>query len=140
MLERIGNQSIFVRIDRQVTRLVRVEGLNRTKIRRIFHDDVIARIEKDLPDEIESLLRSIDDSDAIGIEDSSETARQSFGEPNAHFGNALGHAVLKRGGTVALHHRTGGLCNRSSWEELGRRQTAAEGNYVGLLRDLQHLT
>ena len=39
------------------------EGLERTEVARLFHDDAVARVERDLCDEVERLLRTRCDED-----------------------------------------------------------------------------
>ena len=63
-LERFRDEPVLVGIDRQIAALIGVEGLNRAEIRRIFEHDVIAGIEEDFTDQIEALLRPVDDRDA----------------------------------------------------------------------------
>ena len=138
-LQRVGNQSLFVGIDREIARLICVEGLNRAEIRRIFQYDVIAGIEKDLSDQVETLLRTVDDLNALGIENAPEAAREPLRNPDAHLGNAFGHAVLQRGRPEPFHD--GACASRDSRgrKEFGCRQTSAKRDHVGLLRDLEHL-
>ena len=50
VLERLGNGTVVIGVDGQIAGLIRVERLNGAEVRRIFENDVIARIQKDLSD------------------------------------------------------------------------------------------
>src|SRR5580700_1870235 len=60
VLERVRHDAVFIGFYREIARLIGVEGLNRAEVCRMLADHVVARIEKNLPNEVETLLRSVD--------------------------------------------------------------------------------
>ena len=138
-LERLGNDAAVVGLHGKIARLIGVERLNGAEIRRVFEDDVIAGIDEDLSDQIEALLRAVDDEDAVGAKGAVEAAREPLRNPRAHLGDAFGNAVLQRRRAVFVHHVARRVGDFGRGKQLGRRQSAAERNHVGLLRDLEHL-
>ena len=88
------HDAVLVGFNREIARLIGVERLNCAQIRWMFADDVVARIEEDLADQIEPLLRTVDDQNLRGVEEFVQAVREPLRDPRTHFRNALGDTVL----------------------------------------------
>ena len=62
-LQGVGAHALLVHRHRHVVGLVRVEGLQRPEEGRVADDDLVARVEEELGDHVERLLRSRGDQD-----------------------------------------------------------------------------
>ena len=124
LLQCLRYDAVIVGVDGEISRLIGIEGLNRAEIRRPLEDDSIAGIEQHFSDQVESLLRAVDDKDLFAPNDASDPARQPLGNPRAKLGNTLGHAILKRRGAVEFHDLLGAPGDRLGREKLGCGQAA----------------
>ena len=138
-LQRLGNDAVRVRLDRQIARLARVEGLDRAEVRGVLERHDVARVEEHPAVQVETLLRAAGDDDVVRVDRDAVLRANALGGPRAQLGDPVGDGVLERCRAARAHDLVLGRRDVLDREELGRGEAAAERDHLGVLSDLQHL-
>ena len=111
--------------------LILLEGVDRAEIGGAFQHDDVAGVEKQLADEVETLLAAGRQDQMIGVGDDVVLRGQTVGDLIAQMLGAFGHAVLQRGGAALVHHGVHRGLQVGDREELRRGKSAGKGNDLG---------
>ena len=114
------------------------EGLERAEVARLFHDDAVARVERDLCDEVERLLRTRCDEDIRRGHAEAVFLIAAGGDEFTQFRYAGRERILEELCAVTLRGACHGFAERLHGEGEWAGQAAREGDDLRILRDLQH--
>src|SRR2546422_837999 len=115
-LERVHARAGVVAVHRQQRGAERAEHLHGARVRRLLDGDRVARIEQRARDQVEPLLRAVDDQDVLGARLEPE-AQQIGGEVPAERRVAAHGIVLQQRLAFLAHHLVEGAAERLGREE-----------------------
>ena len=102
LLELVDDHAVVVEVDLEVAGLVRAERRERADVGGRLHDDLVARVEEDLRDQVQGLLRAGRDHEVLGVGLDAFRSHQAD-EALPELQQALPSAVLERlGPTLGL--------------------------------------
>ena len=117
-------------------RLHRRERLQRAEVGGRFDQDAAARVDHDLADQVERLLRAGGDQDLVGA----HVPGQEVGDRLTQRDIAFAGGVLQGRGTVVVQDGGSGFGELADREGLGRGQATREADDAGLLGHFENFT
>ena len=139
LVQLFHDHAVLIGGDGDEVGLILLEGVDRAEIARALEHDVVARVEEELAQEVQALLAAGGDEDVAGIGVDVVLGGDALANLLAQAQVAVGGAVLHGDAALLRHHGVQSGLHVLDREELGRGQTAGEGDDVGLGGDLKQL-
>jgi hypothetical protein len=138
LFQKISAQAVVIAGNTDVLGTVHIESLQSTQIGWCFHQDAVTRIDKQLADQVQCLLRAGGNQNVLGL-GFDAVPRCMAGDHFAQRLVALGRPILQRRAGVLLQYATTGFPKPLDREHVRRRQAAGKGDHLRTLRELQQL-
>ena len=122
-----GEQAIVVDGHGHILCSVYIEGLQGSEVGGCFDQDAVSGIDEELPDQVESLLRTRRDQHILSL-GKDPVAGHAVGDHLPQRLVAFGGAVLQGLSAVLRQHFVAGFLESLYRENIGRRQATGEGN------------
>src|SRR5690606_25194085 len=143
----IRANSVLVHGDSREAGLMETERLKPAEITGILGSDYVARVDQQLGDQIEGLLRAGGDHHLVRSDPGGRCqagrgrglcllVARYFSDALSQTKHAIGRTVLKCAAAMLRQDLVSGLANSSQWEQIGSGQATGERRDVGSSSDL----